>query len=665
MKRKMSQPDEIPNITKFFAEFGLYSLKKFKENTKYITEIKNLFNNKNNPTTDLIYKRLDLDKKDSDTSPKTLVDCNFLNSNQILDEVNKTITEVLKTNETNYVPKNRDEVYDQIIRKVNEIKIKEFINNSENNFSPIRDKIIENIKTYKEKTNLSKQSINVESINVDSLTIGDLKNYLNEVIYNDYIDQVSTFIRDFYISGYKDRSADKEYMDKIAKKINDLKNKKSFTIRDNGRYYAQTIYPYSFLASDLVVGMEITGYNINNGSGGTWSFPENTFTTNFEDDTSFIVPNIRIFCSGPRQGNINFYINTSYNRFSFLHETGHNTIMSNREGIIKILDKPYICNADENSFKKIEELIKDKIREEREEREEREAEFEILTRADLMNFEELVGHNSINSLAIYDILADMMATTVMVNELQYLNIKTGDIFKIMMSVYIHLSGDNLHFKTALRILLNIYISPQLSEYYNELIKTNGVTPYVDENYEKYKGIDMIAFNNTVNTIITLVEKISLEKFKEMTQTKYNIEFDAEKSKIDKSLSAKDKFLKTRDVQFNLNEKYLFKHTINEITNIDHVQDTVLQLIRDGKHSTIKTIQQALEFFSTNEVNDENYKLYYNFFSDLTNNEIGNLEKYTTIAPINGGGNYLDDSLYYQKYIKYKLKYINLKNSIMN
>lgn len=454
------------------------------------------------------------------------------------------------------------------------------------------------------------------SITEEKITIGHLRNFCEDVIYYDYFQShFTSFINETY---------DQEEAEQFAHYIDEWnnRNKNFFGTTSEGNIFSLELYPYSFLAIN-----ETFGIKVNRDSNKFVLIPTNT---DFESTYGFNIPNIRIFCSGPIT--VENYIQYSYNRFTFFHEMGHATLMKKMDVNININEKKYNLTVHSNIFETIYDLLHFA-----------DDDMEIFLSNDKLGFEELVGNGDININAILDIIADMLATSSMVKELKDLGINDKNIFDIMVSIYSRLSGNLDHFKSSLRSLLNIYMSKSLKDYYEVLISKDGETPYIDE---KYNGIDKSLLQAYADKIfdVKLNNETNINKIKEKIKKEKEQEIEDMKNKI----SADNPKLAQNALRFKIitetnkiNNKYSFYlSSISILDDKSLIEDVILQYVREKNTQAIDYITNFLENLEYNEVNYEKYK---EFFLNFANGNISQID-------------------YRKKYLKYKLKYNNLKKS---
>ena len=532
------------NISNFFSEFGKYSLEKYVKNTKYKSKIDELMRNRN-----IFYSNK---QHNSDTiSDKILTDCNFLEDEKITRVIKEQIQLILLNTKLS-----KEEIYDKLNRQIDQIKIINYLTTNPSNIK-IKEYVLNGIYSYSRLQN--------PSLHMDDLTIGHLRKFCDEVIYADYFQT--------HFSGFINTTYEKSDAEKFAQHITEWMNRNKTFIgeTDNGIKFSNELFPYSFLAINKTYGVKL---NL-----GSNKFVISETDTDFESTYGFNIPNIRIFCSGPISRTN--YIQYSFNRFTFFHEMGHSMLMKKMNVNININGEKYNLTIGNDIFTNINSLLGFDSEQN-----------EIFNNNAKLGFEQLLG-TDVNGNAVLDIIADMLATFSMVKELKVLGITDEEIFKIMISIYSRLSGDELHFKSSLRSLLNIYISDILRKHYDKIILEGGETQYIDE---KYIGVDRMELNQTVEQIIGLANKINKDKFKSMVSAFKDKELAEAISKIDPSLTGGKLIMAKNTIKNKINGKY-----INLLSGIDNlidkaiVEDIVLEYIRDKK-TIIQVIIKALEYF---------------------------------------------------------------------
>ena len=368
------------NIGDFFIEFGKYAVDKYNKNTKY-----------KNALQEFMYSS-DVDDLMNKMSKKG--ECDFLNTNTINNKIETEINEhikILHQNDTN-----PQKIYDNMLELIDNIKIKEYVNNEFN----VGKFILESIMNTFNKT-------------VDELTIGDLRKFCYFAIYKDYFE---VKFGEFLDNNYE--GDDKTKNDKTQKFINDA-SEISRRASDNNieeniygnerviRHFKSEMYPYSFLAKNETIQIRYDE-NIKKFRA------EKKSDLSFESTMVLTTPNIQIFCSGPI--NSNNHVQFSFNRFTFYHEMGHGLLNYNKDFNFKFNDKIYNVISNKDTFKYIKNNINftDK-------------EHDIFIKK--LDFGLMFGITNnttdtvISSAAISDIVSDMLATLSLIKELQNLEMK--------------------------------------------------------------------------------------------------------------------------------------------------------------------------------------------------------------------------------------------------
>lgn len=752
------------NLTDFFVDFIMYSVDKYKKNTKYLTKIDELFEK----TPYEYYGNINITEENDIvefSDKKVMIPCDFLDSDKINDRIYCIIDTYLNDESNGKSKEDNQKIYDKIVKDINNLKIEQFLIRDEKGNKNTLARYMEH--KIKKRLRIEKNT---------ELKFEHLQTYYKFVIETYFNEGVRLFMENNFV----DKSVVTEYI----KSIN------AWQTRFNNIGYTDEFltgnYPFSIFGDN-----KTHGIGLENGK----LVIIKDLDIKFDDDSAYRLPNNRIFCSGLL--NESNYVQYGFNRFTFYHEIGHNVINPKHGKEIKI-NKTVYKYADDNYEngknvavqKTVFEEIRNKLNKK-------------LTSDDMMilinelKFQELyIQTKDKHENAVGDIMADLLATTLVVSDLKRNNISNEEIFKCMITVYEKLHGDNQHFGKKIRALLNIYISKELSTYYENLIKTDGETPRnekldfgeivnllkkIEDNaltqieYEQIDDEEVDEYNKLI-TISNITKKYTNEcltgfydklkyygnmidgnrvisdrnktKLNEFIQNLNNQKLDCnllkeasndEKKLIDEIVGLiKDinietlktmVFKKNKDEVCEIIKNYLkpnsnvettltklfgygdvshktltdddklnlsiplretvaiqnkiktiltkYKSVMNGIETIDNAtefRDVVLVNIRKNN---IEVLKSFLKYFKENEVNDDNYDLYFKFFTeigkDVSKQNITehseDLEKIKTfnkqresanadLTPSNS--NKLNDLLY-KKYIKYKLKYMNLKN----
>jgi len=172
----------------------------------------------------------------------------------------------------------------------------------------------------------------------------------------------------------------------------------------------------------------------------------------FEQSDIVDYPNIRIFCTPFDKDNVTKNI---FTQFTFLHEMGHGFAFL--EGtIMKLAGKNVMLqNQTSLSGKKLE------------------IDSKVETTLKKNGIEFTLG-NGVFSRCL-DIVADILATEFVLNNLTKLGLSSTDKLDLMIGVYKNLSSDFYHFETKFRAFLNIFTFDELKlEYMRKMEEIEGI-----------------------------------------------------------------------------------------------------------------------------------------------------------------------------------------------
>ena len=233
-------------------------------------------------------------------------------------------------------------------------------------------------------------------------------------------------------------------------------------------------------------------------------FKSRAYTVSFEDTLSLydyeLHPEQSIIVNHPNK-NI-FCLNSDYlNYFTFIHEIAHNIsqIDIDNELIIKINDRlvKIIKNSDISRFNSAIDSLGNKS---------------IFTQ----NFPNFLSElKNTNENKIIDLLADHFSCVILIRKLlNDVNIgksnkcnskKLHFIIKNFIKVMNELTGDNNHYETNIRLLLNILLNDEIKDvfikFYNKLYPAKLTPPAMlggyYEKYLKYKNKYLLLKNNKI------------------------------------------------------------------------------------------------------------------------------------------------------------------------
>jgi hypothetical protein len=300
--------------------------------------------------------------------------------------------------------------------------------------SPLSKKIIEKIK-------------NITRKDEDNLTIGDLYQYfyvINDGYFNINIIQ-------FLKAVYTDNTT---YIADKIEEINTLLKNLQF------KYLLDKSIPDPNIYTNLSIlfSANFPSLNINYKLDDKKPFEFEPKISDFEQSDIIQYPNIKIFCTDLTDDND--IEKNLFNRFTYFHEIGHSYAngiqILNINGEKVCLNKKDFssvpntaCNPNMGMFnynfrdeiKKINTILFN----------------DINTNKNLSMLEEIISPN--NSFVKYlDIFSDVLAFSVIINDLQRLRKDNAEIFNYCIAILKKLHGNYQHFETDTRILINIYIN---------------------------------------------------------------------------------------------------------------------------------------------------------------------------------------------------------------
>lgn len=306
-------------------------------------------------------------------------------------------------------------------------------------------------------------------------------------------------------------------------------------------------------------------------------------TSDFEQADVINYPSIKIFCTTENNDA------DIFNRFTYLHEIGHFLTVGGHT--INIMQQNVcigVLNASGCGDLKWGYNLKDKL-----ELIDRNIIDKILSCSELINLNELFVSNKSYTVFL-DIFADLFAFSIIIDELEASGKSIDVIFTYVKNICAQLSGDENHFSSILRFILNVYFNEKLRTHYESLLQSLPIEPYVERrNFSEY-----IKNSNEI-----------LEKLKHG--------------------NSHDQITKINDI----------------IEQINSYKDEIITEISKGKDFSTKAIKYIDYYISLSDSDLKNIKLkVIDFFEDFSTISI-----------------YDDDNQYKIKYLKYKNKYLALKN----
>ena len=329
-------------------------------------------------------------------------------------------------------------------------------------------------------------------------------------------------------------------------------------------------------------------------------------TRNMEQSDIYEYPNIQIFCS--TIDNLDEVNNYAFNRFIFLHEFGHKLTFRDNTTIDINGEKYQIPTKYEldKYFNYFENSLDLKTKE-----------FLSINKInDIINPINRSNPDGKNSYIFFDLNADLLATKILVDELTELKINDNDILNIIISIIVNFSTDSSHLNTKTRVLINIFSNIRLREIYLKTIPNNVSN---DKLCELKKNINQFYEKLEIET--KKITEINLQGLAGIARKKAMVKLEKDNSEF-KSINKVKIQIKDLLPNFEYGD-------VNLIYYLDNI---------DEKNEIIKKYNDSVQI---------DYTKVEKFFKDLVNIHITESNK----------------DNYYNKYLKYKSKYLELKKLI--
>jgi hypothetical protein len=423
----MSIPSTFIYLTDFIINILDYYKTKYDIRNDYFVHVKQL----------IIDNTIDLEK----TSDK----CNFILEKKMqnrIDTINTFVKikhkkSIEKANKKDDKDPNKKKDYTQagineinnFIDGLNKSKLKDYLDTS-----TLSKKIIEKIK-------------NITGKDKDKLTIGDLYQYFYNINNGYFNINIIQFLNAVYTDN-------RTYIADKIKEINTLLKNLEF------KYLPDKSIPDPRIYTNLSIlfSTNFSALNINYKLDDKRPFEFDKKDSDFERSDIIQYPNIKIFCTDlTNEADIEKNL---FNRFTYFHEIGHTYAYSiqilNINGEKVCINKKDFssvpntsCKFNMNMFgydfrdeiQKINTILFN----------------EIKTNKNFSMLKEIISPN--NSFIKYlDIFADVLAFSVIINDLQRLRKNNAEIFDYCIAILKKLPGNEEHFEKPTRTLINIYIN---------------------------------------------------------------------------------------------------------------------------------------------------------------------------------------------------------------